>query len=451
MLTPRGTTIFLGKTGLANGLLALVLALLALAPTQAMAADGDGALVRPEGAVRQLESMKTERSTTWLTESGQQVTNVGLDPVRWQDAAGDWHAFDFALRERGEGKELGPEPWALDGKPIEVRLPVVLDEKAEGKGLSTLTAGEAWLKTEIVGAQSRAETKGEHAIYADALPGVNVDLSAIPSGLKETLTLADPKAASDFSYVISLSDGLVPEIDSRTGMIVVEGPTRAVFTIPRPSVADAKDNVGPSPRYSLEELGSGRWSLKYSVDREWLEDAGRAWPVVVDPTTGVVTSNAAATLMCPWGGHEHDGLQQPQRRRLHGRPISAGRQSGHPAADRGADVPARQRRHRLGASEALSDVHHELVDRPRHHGDRQHRDLDEHGADPPRASGEYKPGSAREVRCANGLCRLAGHQSVDVGRSFTMSSTTSFSCVIPVEYLAVSTIAPNTTMTSCPR
>ena len=122
--------------------------------------------------------------------------------------------------------------------------------------------------------------------------------------MKEQLTLADPKATSEFSYVISLSDGLVPEIDARTGMIVVEGPEHAVFTIPRPSVVDAKDVIGPSPRYSLEEIGSGRWSLKFGVDREWLEDVGRAWPVVVDPTTGVVTSNAAATLMCPWGGHD---------------------------------------------------------------------------------------------------------------------------------------------------
>ena len=122
-------------------------------------------------------------------------------------------------------KELGPEPWALDGEPIEVRLPAVLDDKAESEGASTLTAGEDWLKTEIVGAQSRAESKGEHAIYADALPGVDVDLSAIPTGLKETLTLVGPKATSDFSYVISLSDGLVPKIDSSTGMIVVEGPS----------------------------------------------------------------------------------------------------------------------------------------------------------------------------------------------------------------------------------
>ena len=181
MLTPRGITGFPGSPGLANGLVVLVLVLLAVAPAVATAADDRGALARPEGAVRQLSSMKTERSTTWLMESGQEVTNVGLEPVRWQDASGDWHGFDFALQEHDGGKELGPESWAIDGTSIDVRLPTVLDDKAD-TGVSTLTAGKNWLKTEIVGAQSRVEPRGEHAIYADALPGVEVDLSAIPSG-----------------------------------------------------------------------------------------------------------------------------------------------------------------------------------------------------------------------------------------------------------------------------
>ena len=302
-MTRRRPTIYSGSASLVNGVLALLMLLVVL-PAQAVAADDDGALARPDGAVRQVSDMKTERSTTWLMESGQEVTNIGLEPVRWQDASGDWHGFDFALRERGGGNELGPEPWAIDDKPIDVRLPAVLDDEAGDTGAFTITAGEDRLKTELVGAQSSVETRGEHAIYADALPGVDVDLSAISSGLKEALTLSDAKATSDFSYAISLSEGLVPRIEARTGTILVDGPERVVFTIPRPSVVDANDAIGPSPRYSLEEIGSGRWSLRFSVDREWLEAADRAWPVVVDPTTGVVTSNAAATLMCPWGGHD---------------------------------------------------------------------------------------------------------------------------------------------------
>jgi RHS repeat-associated protein len=300
----RRTTIHPGNLGLTNGFFALVLLLLAVIPAQAMAADDEGVLTRPEGAVRQLPSMKTARSTTWLMESGQEVTNVGLDPVRWQDASGDWHGFDFGLQERDGGNGLAPEPWAIDGEPVSVRLPDVLDGDGGAAGGSTLTAGKAWLRTEVDGARASVEAHGEHAVYAGALPGVDVDLSAIPSGLKETLTLADAQATSDFRYVISLSDGLEPRIEASTGMVVIEGADGAVFTIPRPTVVDAKDVVGPSPRYSLEESGSGRWSLSFSVDRGWLEDVDRAWPVVADPTTGVVTSNAAATLMCPWGGHD---------------------------------------------------------------------------------------------------------------------------------------------------
>jgi RHS repeat-associated protein len=303
MLTRRGTTILLFRTGLANSLLVLALMVLAAVPAQAAAARDEGALASPKGAVRQVTGMKTERSTTWSMKSGQQITKVGLDPVRWQDASGDWHSFDFALQKRNGGAELGPQPWAIDGTPVDVRLPSVLGDGHDDANASKITAGKRWLKSELVGAHSGAETKGEHAVYAGALPGVDVDLSAVPSGLKESLTLADATATTDFQYVISLSQGLKPRIEA-SGMVVVEDAKGAVFRIPRPSVVDAKDAVGPSPRYKLEESGPGRWSLSFSVDRLWLQNAHRAWPVVVDPTTGVVTSNAAATLMCPWGGHD---------------------------------------------------------------------------------------------------------------------------------------------------
>ena len=170
---------------------------------------------------------------------------------------------------------------------------------------STLTAGEDWLKTEIVGAQSRAETKGEHAVYADALPGVDVDLSAIPSGLKEALTLAD-RQGDERLQLRHLAERWSCAGDRRVGR-AWSWSTGQSARCSRSRVRASWTRRTPSVRRlatASEELGSGRWSLRFSVDREWLEDAARAWPVVVDPTTGVVTSNAAATLMCPWGGHD---------------------------------------------------------------------------------------------------------------------------------------------------
>lgn len=282
--------------------------------------------------------------------------------------------------EAQRGAELGPQPWAIDGTPVDVRLPSVLGDGHSDANASKITAGKRWLTSELVGAQSGAETKGAHAVYAGALPGVDVDLSAVPSGLKESLTLADATATTDFQYVISLSQGLKPRIEA-SGVVVVEDAKGAVFRIPRPSVVDAKDAAGPSPRYKLEESGPGHWSLSFSVDRLWLQNAHRAWPVVVDPTTGVVTSNAATTLMCPWGGHDVtavcNDLNVADYQVGFGHPGP-----GRPAADGGADLPAGQRCHRLGASQALSDVDHEPCHRSGHHSVRQHSQLDDHGAEP---------------------------------------------------------------------
>jgi hypothetical protein len=94
---------------------------------------------------------------------------------------------------------------------------------------------------------------------AGRLPGVDVELSATAAGLKEALTLAGPRSASDFGYVVSLSDGLVPRLDARTGAIVVERSGHAVFDIPRPTVTDAHHFSGPVPRYVLGALGEAGW------------------------------------------------------------------------------------------------------------------------------------------------------------------------------------------------
>ncbi len=87
-----------------------------------------------------------------------------------------------------------------------MRLPAVLDDKTGNTGTSTLTAGKNWLKTEIVGARSRVEARGEHAIYGDALPGVDMASSI---SVREIELLLREHGASDSCYVLSED----PEID----------------------------------------------------------------------------------------------------------------------------------------------------------------------------------------------------------------------------------------------
>ncbi len=276
----------------------LALGLLGAAPPHAHARARPTALTAPRHAVRELRARRTPNATTWLTRSGQRITKVGLAPVRWRDDRGTWHKFDFALTARGSS--LGPTPWRVDGRAVAARLPRDL-----AAGATTVTSGSDWIRTELLGATGSAKVSGTHARYAGALPGVDLDLAATPDGVKETLLLGNRDATSDFRYRLALSPGLRPRVDVRTGALVIARAGRDVFRLPAPTVVDATPAGyhAPTPRFALEQIAGNRWSLGFRVDRTWLARPERRFPVTVDPTTSV-TTQAATTLECPWGGHD---------------------------------------------------------------------------------------------------------------------------------------------------
>jgi RHS repeat-associated protein len=255
-------------------------------------------LTAPRDAVEEIAERRTVNSTTWSAKDGSRITRAALEPVRWRDGQGDWRSFDFALKRRGD--HLAPEGWRVDTTPVAIELPSALGESGDDSWV--LTAGEDRIAMALKGAHAPATVDGTHARYSDAVPGVTVELGAVVDGLKETLSLAGPSATSDYEYAIKLSEGLELSTDKRSGAVVVSRAGRTVFLLPVPVVTDAAGQPAPSPVYTVRELGDGIASLSFSVDRRWLARPEREWPVVVDPTTSVVSSTAPISRMCPAGG-----------------------------------------------------------------------------------------------------------------------------------------------------
>jgi RHS repeat-associated protein len=262
--------------------------------------SGNAVLQAPRSAVEEIEQRRTAHSTTWSTRDGSRITRVGLQPVRWRDAQGDWRAFDFDLKR--DGDHLAPASWRVDKIPVDVELPSALG--ASGKDTWVLTAGNDRIAMALTGADAAAKVDGTQARYPDALPGVTVELGAVADGLKETLSLAGPSATSAFDYAIKVPEGLTVSKEARSGAVVVSRDDRAVFRLPAPIVTDASGRVAPRPAYTVKDFGDGRASISFSVDRGWLARGDRKWPVVVDPTTNVVSSTVPSTRMCPAGEYD---------------------------------------------------------------------------------------------------------------------------------------------------
>ncbi|MES1193459.1 MAG: DUF6531 domain-containing protein, partial [Solirubrobacterales bacterium] len=255
---------------------------------------GDRAwLGRPHGARRELLERRTAYSETWESASGQRVTRVSSTPLRWRASSGGrWRPFDLRLHRdaRAAGSRFVP-----GASPITTTLPTLLD--GSDTGATLVSTGNDWIRAWIDGAKASAVTSGAGAMYADALPDVDVELEARPDGLKETLVLRSRSAGTSFSYRLRLADGLEPTLDRKSGAVLVRRGRRVVLVIPEPTIADSAPTAssGPTPSYALSRGTDGTWRLTVTANRKWLASKKRVWPVRLDPST---TANVPANTSC---------------------------------------------------------------------------------------------------------------------------------------------------------
>jgi len=165
-----------------------------------------------------------------------------------------------------------------------VWLPAVLGGKPV-----RLEAGCRSIAFALRDARGTAEVSGSAASYADALAGVSVRYDAQAQGVKESLVLANARAARSFAFDVTASAGLTPRL--RAGVIELrdaEGVVR--FTMAAPYLQDAKGKRSHRVKYALKRAPRG-WTVTVSAEDRWLDDPDRAWPVVLDPTVypGVIS------------------------------------------------------------------------------------------------------------------------------------------------------------------
>ncbi|MFB9904220.1 RHS repeat-associated core domain-containing protein [Allokutzneria oryzae] len=126
----------------------------------------------------------------------------------------------------------------------------------------------------------------DHLTYREVFKDVDLRLSATRSGVKEDLVLAS--AAAPNTYAFSLRpNGITPRLAVSGAVELVSG-AEIVAVIP----PGFMDDSAPQPvrstavRYELEPAGGGSWTLRVVVDRGWLTDPARVFPVTVDPSVG---------------------------------------------------------------------------------------------------------------------------------------------------------------------
>lgn len=121
-------------------------------------------------------------------------------------------------------------------------------------------------------------------VYNNIKSGVDLEYILDGSDIKENIIVKSRQSSYVYDFQLILS-GLVAILndDGSISLLDVDDGT-AKYTIPAPYMYDANGEISYSVTYSLLEVKPELYILTVDANDEWINDAERAFPVIVDPT-----------------------------------------------------------------------------------------------------------------------------------------------------------------------
>ncbi|WP_018501505.1 hypothetical protein [Parafrankia discariae] len=232
---------------------------------------------------------RTESTREFHNPDGTFTTESTMGPVRFQDEKDAWVDIDTSLEQA--------EPGRL--RAAETEHPVEVAQTATDPELGRVELGDGMSVSFSLAdsASATARVDGSKATFTGVRESADLELGPYPDGLKEIIVLRSPEAPTTWELPLAL-EGLTARVDDRQVVLAdTAGEPRAV--IPPGWMEDSRTEGGTPATssgvtYALTESEDGAQILRVDLDREWLSDPARVFPVKVDPTFNIVGQNVRA-------------------------------------------------------------------------------------------------------------------------------------------------------------
>jgi RHS repeat-associated protein len=249
-----------------------------------------------DSAAKELPGQRTSTSKTFLLPDGSREARIFATPINYY-AGDEWQPIETDLHETADGSAIVNGPNSFD-----LQLPESLN-----KGAVSLAEDGQWVSYRLLGGEAALkEASGKSVTYDLRGSATSIELTSVPTGVKEEIELADVSQPSSFEFELKASAGLTP-ILADDGSLRFEDAERKLFAqLPAPTIADsAGEGAAEAVSYSLAPSGeAGSWRLLVAADKAWLGDPDRKWPVTIDPSISVVEAQdecAVGSLPAPEG------------------------------------------------------------------------------------------------------------------------------------------------------
>ena len=217
-------------------------------------------------------------------------------PVHFLDSDGNWVDYDNSLTETDceTERSIFAKDFVNSQSDVEIRL----SKKTNGSKLVRMktedysvswnfdgikkVTGEVTEQIADDGDPTTLEKLSSEVIYENVFKNIDLQYILTSGFLKENIILKDKDVASEF-YVNYKNPDLTPKLYDEKTVVLCDEKDNAVFVINAPYMEDAEGHTSDGITLSIAESKNGKFTLKITLDEEWLNSEGVVYPVTVDP------------------------------------------------------------------------------------------------------------------------------------------------------------------------
>ncbi len=229
-----------------------------------------------------------EYSKIYQTGAGQYKTVYSEIPNTYKDSLGNEREIDNTLVEKS--KLFESSYFENKANSINVKLPSSIKK---GQGITVSHNGVSIKLIPLAGDYSNVAVKDNAILYNDVFKGIDVQYTSLETSIKEDIILRTKGNQNVFQYVL---DGNNVYFKEENGVVNVYrwDSSEPVLVISAPMMADASGVISEDVTISLStSLNSN--IITVTANKDWLDDESRSYPVKIDPSVSIPSSNITVT------------------------------------------------------------------------------------------------------------------------------------------------------------
>ncbi|WP_345680806.1 DNRLRE domain-containing protein [Yinghuangia aomiensis] len=272
---------------------------------------GPRAVAPSDGRTEVIEE-RGAHTQVFANPDGTRTLQVSDEPVNFRTGDGRWETIDTSLTQTAPplgakaaqpsaGGATPPQTWETKASGHRVQIA----DQANSPTLATLSTGPGQsVGFSVDGAAPTSGTAaGDTMTFTGVRSEADLQLSADASALKETIILHSRQAPDIWTFPLR-TEGLTPALDTAGNIELKDQAGQVRATVPAGWMMDSATDPGSGDgatsggvRYTLDPRPGGGWTLTVALDRAWLDDPARVYPVMVDPTVVVTPDTNSVSIV----------------------------------------------------------------------------------------------------------------------------------------------------------